>query len=568
MFAALLLMLLSGAALLYLMRHGEAKLLVRQAVPHSELGAVREEEPMEGFAGVRRHYALTLPKRVDAGLQLAFFVRHQYAEVLIDGQRRFAVQPEGQTLKTPGNYWAMISLRGRDAGKRAEIILTPVYRSSTEPRFLLTPKEFAFKEQLRSDLLLIILGLMAILTGFLLVLLVLTVPFERRRKRALTYLSLLSFSGGVWKLLGLPTAYLVLDWWGDRFYGYATAPYLAGMIAYLFMPAFAMQFLNNLREGGEAPAEQIGALVAALTAVVLFVLQMLGVAELHDYLNMVSVLNALLMVLSLADMLRSRSTRHRLWLFSFPISIAVDLTIAWVTHSSRCAIALLLCILINALAHGVVFVRTATRAEADAQRMRLMTLAGQIQPHFIQNALTSAYYLCDSDPQKAMQMIRAFSTYLENDFQAATNDAPIPFERELEHTRAYLAVEQLRFEGELFVQIDTASTMFRLPPLTLQPIVEDAVKRGLGKGVSPEHITIRAKERDDGCELTVEDDAPPSDGDALQIVDARLRTLSGGELRIEPLADGTRVTVWIPKAAEEKKPFLLPERGFFLRNPG
>ncbi len=550
--ATLVLALFSGAALLILTQRGAAELTEKPPAPRAALVAARQEERIDAFAKVRRCYTLTLPKRVDAGLQLAFFARHQYSEILIDGERRFAVQPDihAGVLKTPGNYWALVGLREEDAGKRVQIVLTPAYRNSAEPEFLLTPKEYAFKEQLRGDLHLGILAFLTVITGLLLVLLVLCVPFERRRRRALSYLALLAISAGIWKLLGLPTTYLVLDWWGDRFFHYATMPYLTGMVAYLVMPVLAVQFLNHLREGGPELAGQLGALIAALTAMLLLVLQMFGLAELHDFLPAVSVMNSALLALALTDILRCRSNQFQLWLASFPVSVALDLLIAGVTRSSRYAVVLLFCILINALVHGVLFVRAALREETEVQKLRLTALAAQIQPHFIQNTLTSVYYLCDSNPQKAKQAIRDLSQCLENDFQAATEDTPIPFERELAHTKAYLAVEQLRFEDELIVEYDVSETMFRLPPLTLQPIVESAVKRGLGTGAAPERILIRTRKQPGGFELTVEDDAPSAReaGSGLQSVGTRLRLLNCGALRVGARADGGAiVTIFVPE---------------------
>lgn len=65
----------------------------------------------------------------------------------------------------------------------------------------------------------------------------------------------------------------------------------------------------------------------------------------------------------------------------------------------------------------------------------------------------------------------------------------VQFKDELEHTRAYLAVEQAQFEDSLFVSFDTPHTLFRVPPLTLQPILENAVKHGMGTSSKPIHIS-------------------------------------------------------------------------------
>ena len=90
-----------------------------------------------------------------------------------------------------------------------------------------------------------------------------------------------------------------------------------------------------------------------------------------------------------------------------------------------------------------------------------------MRPHFIYNTMTSIYYLCEQDPKTAQQVTLDFTNYLRKNFSAIAKDGTIPFTEELEHTRAYLAVEQIRFEGEMFVEFDTPHTAFKLPPLTL-----------------------------------------------------------------------------------------------------
>ena len=115
--------------------------------------------------------------------------------------------------------------------------------------------------------------------------------------------------------------------------------------------------------------------------------------------------------------------------------------------------------------------------EIAHQRASIMVL--QMRPHFIYNAMMSIYYLCAKDSKKAQQVKLAFTTYLRKNFTAIASEDTVPFSDELEHTRAYLAVEQVQFEDSLCVEYDTPHKNFRLPPLTLQPIVENAVKRSM-----------------------------------------------------------------------------------------
>ena len=191
--------------------------------------------------------------------------------------------------------------------------------------------------------------------------------------------------------------------------------------------------------------------------------------------------------------------------------------------------------------------------EIARQRASIMVL--QMRPHFIHNTMMSIYYLCAQDTDKAQRVILDFNSYLRKNFTAIAREDMIPFAEALEHTRAYLAVEQVRFEGRLFVTMDAPHTAFQLPPLTLQPIVENAVKYGVDPELKPLHILLRTQETPRGSVITVEDDGPgfgtPDSGEphiALDNIRARLRMMCGGTLTIQPREEGgTRVTVEIPE---------------------
>ncbi len=190
--------------------------------------------------------------------------------------------------------------------------------------------------------------------------------------------------------------------------------------------------------------------------------------------------------------------------------------------------------------------------EIANQRASIMVL--QMRPHFIYNTMTSIYCLCNQDPQLARQVIMDFTTYLRKNFTAVSSSAPIPFSSELEHTRAYLAVEQAQYADSLFVDYDTPHILFRVPPLTLQPIVENAVKHGRDPYAGPFHITIRTRKTDNGSEIRVEDNGrgfAPSDNSephiALKNIQQRLEIMSGGSLTITTGdGGGTVVTETIP----------------------
>ena len=179
----------------------------------------------------------------------------------------------------------------------------------------------------------------------------------------------------------------------------------------------------------------------------------------------------------------------------------------------------------------------------------------QIRPHFIYNVMSSIYYIVGEDPAKAQGVIRDFSIYLKKVFRSVSSQEPVPFTEELEHTRAYLSVEMARFTDQLNVTYDTPYADFKLPPLILQPVVENAVKHGMDPEIDRLNIWIRTRQFIGFNEITVENDGEdftPSlsmdEGIGLPNVSERLRTMCGGELIVsERSGGGTVVTIHIPE---------------------
>ena len=195
-----------------------------------------------------------------------------------------------------------------------------------------------------------------------------------------------------------------------------------------------------------------------------------------------------------------------------------------------------------------------TRQQQEIADQRASIAVLQMRPHFIYNTMTSIYYLCEQDAEKAQQVTLDFTTYLRKNFNAITGKGPIPFAEELEHTRAYLAVVQAQFEDSLSVKFDTPHTTFRLPPLTLQPLVENAVKYGLDVDASePLRVYVKTEKAKGGSVVTIADSGPGfSGGDngephiALSNIRERLSAI-GGTLTISPGENGgTLIRIFIP----------------------
>ena len=108
-------------------------------------------------------------------------------------------------------------------------------------------------------------------------------------------------------------------------------------------------------------------------------------------------------------------------------------------------------------------------------------MLSQINPHFMYNTLTTIASMCDVDPRQARDLTIEFSSYLRQNIGTLSENKMIPFEQEMKHVDTYLKIEKARFGDRINVIHSIQSENFMIPPLTVQPIVENAIKHGITK---------------------------------------------------------------------------------------
>ena len=181
-------------------------------------------------------------------------------------------------------------------------------------------------------------------------------------------------------------------------------------------------------------------------------------------------------------------------------------------------------------------------------------MMSQIQPHFIYNTLSSISTLIKIDPDKAQAGLDSFTEYLRSNLSAISETGLIPFSDELKHIKTYLALEKMRFEDRLNIVYNIKTKNFKIPPLSIQPIVENAVKHGLMKKIDGGTITIKTTEDDLAYAVEISDDGVGFDVDKLQKSDKkhiglrnvsyRLATMCHGEMMVHSeINKGTTVMV-------------------------
>ena len=214
---------------------------------------------------------------------------------------------------------------------------------------------------------------------------------------------------------------------------------------------------------------------------------------------------------------------------------------------------------INALAKAKELETERIMLHAQLSESRISTMMSQIRPHFIYNTLGSIEQLCSFDPQKAGELVHNFAKYLRGNFGELDNPKPIMMSKEMEHVRYYTSIEHVRFPDMTFT-FEMHSDDFPIPALTIQPLVENAIKHGLMKLPQGGTIRVESYETDTHYCITVEDDGVGFDTNMLlderkhvgiRNIRGRLEAMVHGTLEIESTPGvGTKVRIAIPKEGQ------------------
>jgi two-component system, LytTR family, sensor histidine kinase AlgZ len=194
-----------------------------------------------------------------------------------------------------------------------------------------------------------------------------------------------------------------------------------------------------------------------------------------------------------------------------------------------------------------------------AREAELRALRAQVHPHFLFNSLNSISALVTTDPVRAREMCVLLAEFFRRTL--ALGEKPtVSLEEELVVARTYLAIEGLRLGARLSVEeaVDDAARACRLPPLLLQPLVENAIRHGIA--TRPEGGVLRIEARTDGQRMRIsvenpfDPDAPPRPGVGVGLANVRRRLLAGyGEraaVDAQRADDHFRVAVSMPAEAE------------------
>ena len=278
----------------------------------------------------------------------------------------------------------------------------------------------------------------------------------------------------------------------------------------------------------------------------LFLLSILEYRRIHKSETIIPVINAVIIVAGVA----------------LDMNVGQDYVVSFLTVSVVSS-----CVFYYLWLH-LQFAREHEQALQAEQRIRIMI--SQIQPHFLFNTLTTIQALCRVNPEKAAEVTEKFAIYLRQNIDSLAQPSLIPLEKELEHTQVYAEIEMIRFP-HIRVEYDIQDKDFSVPALTIQPLVENAIRHGVR--VRKEGI-VKVRTYRDGTDhiLEIEDNGKGFDPEAvlqkreaeaetgdrshigLTNVRDRVQEMLFGSFHIDSRIDeGTKITIRIPEDQENKE---------------
>lgn len=388
------------------------------------------------------------------------------------------------------------------------------------------------------------------------------------------YLSfaLLCFFSGLFILTQTLTSYLSL-WIHDPVKSMATAT----ITTHICMLSALIYVKVNLKKSVNKLIGNIIIVASALLTTTALVLHYTGVSDLYAgkpfMLIFVGVCTIILTVCLISEVSNSRETVMMLTsMIPILVSLMLDAVNEFFYFTSfpmfEWGMALTL---MNQIVILIIDLRRQYKETIRYQQMqkelyeaKVSLMVSQIQPHFLYNSLTSIAMMCTKDPKKARNATINFADYLRGNMNSLKQKAPVPFTQELEHLKKYLMLEEMRFGDMLNIAYDIQTTDFVIPQLSVQPLVENAVKHGVGMKEDGGTVTIATREEGDCYKVIISDDGvgfdttKPVEDDGrshvgMENVKQRLKELCNADVIIESeIGKGTVATIKIPKEQEDQ----------------
>lgn len=532
-----------------------------------------EKQAPDAPLGIQKEYTLRLKEVNQEESCLAFYVVHQYVEVYFGGELVYQISPpKGKVIeKTTGSNWILIPLYEKDVNQEIRILVTPVYDSFKDRKidFLVGSQLEIYLQRLKQDFPQLLVSLLLIVVGIAFIGIALYHYIRKKQDNSLATLGSFALFLGLWRLLDTRFSPLLFQT-NQTLLFYMSLTMLI-LSAVPFVKTIQYRFHNRYRLLFDGCC-----LIYSVICIFQLILQFTDKMDLRESLFMthLAMLGAILIIIILIfydwssfKELRKISIDKILFLICL-VGVMADLLVFYIRKTSSGLLFSMLALLLYIIITGGITIAGYMRQEkllkekeAELAASRISIMLSQIQPHFLYNSLNTIYYLCGSNPDKAQKAISDFADYLRGNLDSLKRKTPVTFETEMKHVQIYLSLEKMRFEDELNIFYEIETKAFMLPALTVQPLVENAVKYGMSQSRKTMNLTISTKEHERYYEVIVADngvgynpDEKKEDGKShigIENVKRRLWEMSRGTLEITGVAgEGTTAVIKLPKEEE------------------
>lgn len=516
-------------------------------------------------------------KDIPPNLQLMLRITDLRVQLKVNGKLIYTFGEEGRRhplTRTGGNVWHNFTSPGISTTDEVEIVLANVYRVAHPATFRVFLDEMyygslegLYAKMLEENGMLYLIGIFFLSAGIILLIVAIECTLVKYENVFRIFVGAgFLISSGLWFCIDFNLISLIMPY-----------PAFIGTLDILTM-YFIGTFFNTHIVSYTTKWRKILGLLAVCGNLLLIkssvLLQLFGVLDAYDTPpigSVIMIISIFLCVCSLflECLVQKKKSLQYLLVSIAPIVIGsvLDAISYWLSTANETMwirLGFAVFVLIQSIFITLEIKRTFNRAE-EAQHLekelmenRIAMMMSQIQPHFLYNSLTAIYQLCDIDPKQAKKAVLEFSNYLRGNLDSLAVTEKIAFEQELQHVNTYLSLEEMRLGDELTIVRDIEVSDFRLPVLTVQPLVENAVRYGISKKDGGGTLTIATRETKHQIYITVTDDGVGFDTTVtkqdnrshigIENVSKRIATECGGTLAVSSLiGKGTVATIIIPK---------------------
>jgi len=482
-------------------------------------------------------------------------------------------------VRSAGNVWTAFTSNGVQPADNVEIGLVSVYPNEALSSFddflshLYTGSEYTvYQDVITGNALDMVMRLLVLLVGLAMLCVscyakVIKLP----RASDSLYLSSFVIASGIWMSINYRVISLIIP--------YPTFNQILEMLCMALMPVFIMRYMVSLvaqSKRGICLLVTYAMLAVAIVGIVLQITDVMDLASLTGVFALFDIAGIAVFTVCLAVSLRcpeGMENRSAIWpLFILFVGALLNIAnyfFSWQTNDLFYTVFFLLFALME-IARLMKTLRDNVRRNSEYAKLeneliqsRIAVMLSQIKPHFLFNALNSISALCLTDPLMADQAITSLSNYLRGNIRSLEQNEPVPFEQELDHIKYYVRLEQLRYGDKLRVVYAIDTTDFQVPTLSLQTLVENAIRHGVSPKPEGGLVVVQTERGEGYTQVRIIDngvgfdpDMRSKNADSIGLANAkkRMEVMMNAQFDIQSLpGKGTTITISIPDDAGKEK---------------